>query len=330
MPEAGRAALDRALDAIYPTERDFRMGLLPVPGESEPALREVVAYRAAAPQPHWHYISYGLSELDDKVSDNPEVSGFGIELTLRLDDDRDEPAPWPVNFLRWLAGTVWNDRSPFGDGHSMPLDARLLEAVSPGVEGLAFRRDRALGSFATSNGRLTCLEVLPLTADEYALFGRWDATAIFAEMQREDPSLLWRIGRRSILAGPRAAEILERADREGSAQEMDFTGGLSWTQQGIVLDAINRFVVHKFLRYRVRHGRHAIIVSEGLELRLQPGPFALRIEGAHAVASVPPDRAQELAEALAAGRTGDRVSLDQTPMFVLGDLDLPLHPSMRF
>ena len=32
----------------------------------------------------WHFVSYGLSELYTKESDDPEYSGYGIELTFKL------------------------------------------------------------------------------------------------------------------------------------------------------------------------------------------------------------------------------------------------------
>ena len=40
-------------------------------------------YRAEDP-PHWHFVTYGFSELYSKESDDPAVSGWGFELTFRL------------------------------------------------------------------------------------------------------------------------------------------------------------------------------------------------------------------------------------------------------
>ena len=34
--------------------------------------------------PHWHYVTYGFTELYEKKSEDPEVSGYGFELTFRL------------------------------------------------------------------------------------------------------------------------------------------------------------------------------------------------------------------------------------------------------
>ncbi|KAG1606612.1 hypothetical protein G6F45_013943 [Rhizopus arrhizus] len=42
------------------------------------------ASAADAPVPHWHYITYGFSELYAKESSDADASGYGSELTFRL------------------------------------------------------------------------------------------------------------------------------------------------------------------------------------------------------------------------------------------------------
>ncbi len=316
---AGRSRIDEALDALYPSTRDHRMGLRAAPGEGIPPLDEIVAYRSLTPVPHWHYVGYGLSELGAKVSDDLAHSGFGIELTMRLVDDSETPPMWPFNLLRWLAGLVQRDRNPFGDGHSLPI-TDILESVSPGVGGLAFAVDHALGTLATSNGNVTFLQIVPLTPDEYTLMGRWDAVAVFAELRRVEPSLLWRIGRTSILAGDRGRELEERAARDGSSQEVDFTGDLEWNDATVWLDALNRQVILKFLRYRVAYGRGARIHSDDLVMTLEAGPLGLAIDDDTATLSVPAARATALATQLAASGSNTLVTFDGVPLFRLGDM----------
>ena len=33
---------------------------------------------------YWHFVTYGLSEIDEKESDNKDISGYGMEFTLKL------------------------------------------------------------------------------------------------------------------------------------------------------------------------------------------------------------------------------------------------------
>ena len=39
---------------------------------------------------YWHFVTYGLSEIDEKESDNKDISGYGMEFTLKLKKDNYE------------------------------------------------------------------------------------------------------------------------------------------------------------------------------------------------------------------------------------------------
>lgn len=63
--------------------------------------------------PHWHYVSFGLSDLhgDGRVHDftGPgSPSGFGFELTFRLRKEEGDTAPptWPAAVMQGLARYV--------------------------------------------------------------------------------------------------------------------------------------------------------------------------------------------------------------------------------
>src|SRR5207247_650469 len=86
-------------------------------GGNDP-LDGVSVYKNLDP-PHWHYITFGLSELYEKESDIPDVSGFGFELTFRLacKPEADSPPIWAVKFLQSLAKYVVNRRRGFDVGH---------------------------------------------------------------------------------------------------------------------------------------------------------------------------------------------------------------------
>lgn len=88
---------------------------------------------------HWHYVTYGFTELGEKNSPNPDVSGFGFELTFRLKKTPQEikaeaeqlkkdggkrfenqgvayVPKWPVNMLQNLGRYVFNTRRTFDVG----------------------------------------------------------------------------------------------------------------------------------------------------------------------------------------------------------------------
>jgi Suppressor of fused protein (SUFU) len=62
---------------------------------------------------HWHYVSYGLSDLYEKdPADEPEFSKWGLEITFRLakmSADRGQPPGWPFDLLNRIANWVNRD-----------------------------------------------------------------------------------------------------------------------------------------------------------------------------------------------------------------------------
>jgi len=54
-----------------------------MPGGND-SLDRISVYTATEPMEHWHFVTYGFSELYEKEKEDPEHSGFGFELTFRL------------------------------------------------------------------------------------------------------------------------------------------------------------------------------------------------------------------------------------------------------
>jgi hypothetical protein len=59
--------------------------------ENAAAFDGVSAYDAGD---HWHFVTYGLTELYGKENKNSDVSGFGYEFTFKLPKVSDAPPPW--------------------------------------------------------------------------------------------------------------------------------------------------------------------------------------------------------------------------------------------
>ncbi len=301
--EPGRLAINQALDRLYPTEADHRFAVAPKPGEGEAPLAEIVAYRASKPIPHWHYITYGLSELGKKTSTDKSLSGFGVEYTLRLVDDSDQPPAWPMNLLRWIAKSVRETREPLDPSHSTNLPNGMLDQVSPGVEGLGFLKDADLGSIETPNGAVTFVNVIPLAHREWWLLGAWDFDRYLEAVRAQQGDLLWRVRRQSVLEADGGAELLARVARDGSSQAVDYTE-LAWTEREIVLDAPSRQAMVKFLRYRLAYGREAAIISGDRKATFSPGDWRMECSEKACALSVPKADAARLADTLANAKRG--------------------------
>lgn len=79
----GWEAIDAEFDRLYPDQpKPLHYGtvLKYMLGGPDP-LDGISVYDAGD---FWHFVSYGLSELYTKESEDPEYSGYGIELTFKL------------------------------------------------------------------------------------------------------------------------------------------------------------------------------------------------------------------------------------------------------
>lgn len=81
---SGWHAIDRALKPIYGDLEPKHWGTLinRELGGKDP-LYGISAYLGQEPF-HWHFVTYGMTELYEKDSDNPDQSGWGFEFTFRL------------------------------------------------------------------------------------------------------------------------------------------------------------------------------------------------------------------------------------------------------
>lgn len=110
----GWDAIDGALARIYGDTKPRHWGTVMrwSLGGRDP-LDGISAYERADPVPHWHYVSYGMSDLYVKESEDPVESGWGFEFTFRLarEGGGTDPPVWPANLLQNLARYVFTSRN---------------------------------------------------------------------------------------------------------------------------------------------------------------------------------------------------------------------------
>ncbi len=168
----GWDAIDRALSGLYGygapfhlgTEHPWRLG-------GPDPLDGISIYPMNSPSPHWHYIGYGLSELYEKESTNSEISGWGFELTVRVVRIADGSSPplWPAGLLQSLGRYILDSGKWFEPGHTMKVSAGIdPDRPESAIRGLTFIEDPELGTIDTPHGELQFLQVVGITADEFA------------------------------------------------------------------------------------------------------------------------------------------------------------------
>jgi hypothetical protein len=204
MDEApGWTAIDDALSRIYGDTTPQHWGTLLswALGGSDP-LDGVSAFPRDEPLPHWHYVTYGLSELYEKESDVADESGWGFEFTFRLARAAHETeAPvWPTNLLQNLARYVFGSGNRFGEGHHIDANGPIaVGRADSQVRALAFTGDPELGTIATPHGRVEFLQVVGLTPEEHeAAATAGDAAGVLGILATRLPLLITDIDRASL------------------------------------------------------------------------------------------------------------------------------------
>lgn len=271
-PEArGWNAIDDALREVYGDVEPKHWGTV-VPyfmGGKDP-LTGLSAYRDVDDGNSWHFVTYGFSELYEKESEDPEVSGFGFELTLRLvADDVEEQAPWVFNFLQNLARYVFETGRCFGEGHTLPANGPIRTDSDTKIVGIAFTLDPQLGQITTPNGSVEFLQVVGVTDDELEAIQHWNARSFLELAAGKNPKLVTDLDRNSLLEDPEFAEkVAARTAQEGaSCGELyadRFTFKVSrWTRACIL--RLGAFLVEDLTRRlcgRIPFGRDFVMASD--------------------------------------------------------------------
>lgn len=187
MPDLDDAApgwdsIDAAIAPVVGTNRPEHFGTgtgLP----DQDGLWGVSAYRL---EHCWFLVTYGLSELFGKVSDDPLVSGWGEELTMRTASSEAVPG-WAVRLLARLGELVFERSTPFMPGGRLELpDAGA--AVPPAV---CWVPDRDLGSIETVHGSVAFVQTVGVSLEDLERMRLTSTDAVVSDLRQTDPFLLW-------------------------------------------------------------------------------------------------------------------------------------------
>lgn len=190
-PEAsGWDAIDAVFDEFYGGIEPVHVGYIPGLAAGS-GLQGCSAYRAAD---HWHYVTYGLTELWDKSDEaDPEISGWGYEFTLRapVEAGEDKPPQWPFNLLEQLAKTTNQGGSVYEVGHRIDVRRPITGEDDTALTALAITRDTELPELIDSpNGAFALLQVIGITADELARMKDSSTAAVLEELADGNPLLI--------------------------------------------------------------------------------------------------------------------------------------------
>lgn len=215
----GWRAIDRAVDRLYPGVEPAHWGTKVrwSAGGPDP-LDGISAYPGEGPR-HWHYVTYGLSELYGKTSGDADVSGWGIELTFRLARTEGDAAPtWPWSLLQNLARYVFESGNVLSPGDHTDLNGPIALKEDTAIRAALFVMDPKLDPIDTPNGRISFVQVIGVTIDEYEAAVEWDTNWMVEILGERNPLLVTDVRRASLLDDANVRQqIADGIARDGSS-----------------------------------------------------------------------------------------------------------------
>jgi hypothetical protein len=269
-------------------------------------LQGISVYKNLEPLPHFHYVTYGFSDLYEKESQDAELSGYGFELTFRLAcgiDDEDPPV-WALNFLQNIARYVFSSGNRLEENHHIDLNGPIALAEETEICFIALAKDPQLGEIDSPNGRVTFLEVVGLCADEHELIKDWDCGRMLEHVGRQWPLWITDLKRKSILIDPNlAADVRLQAEREGSSQGETFVRKAEWLAKDnsllITIGATAVRDVVRLLKTRLMHDKPFALYGPQQGIVFKPdAEDAWKTEEALAVLPLSPQTAVEMLASL--------------------------------
>ena len=279
--QAGFDAIAEVMHRLYPDQDGLYYGtIIPYTLGGDDPLDGVEIWKSEHSIPHWHYVTYGFTELYEKESEDPEVSGYGFELTFRLKRGKEkQPPTWPVSLLQNLARYVFSSGNAFGPGHHMNANGPIALETDTQLTALGFRTDPELGELDTPNGHFMFLQVVGLTEDEMDAMMCWNGEKFLVELERQIPLCITDLSRLSLMENP----SLRAAWQAGMNLDGSSTGFLYMDEleaklenghSALRLGAGHDQTLVRMLRARVGKGRTLFLQSRNQAVMLRPGKQA--------------------------------------------------------
>ena len=276
--QAGFDAIAQKLKQLYPKQDGiFYRSIIPYMLGGNDPLDGVEIWKSETGVPHWHYVTYGYSELYEKECEDPAVSGYGFEMTFRLKCGKEEQPPvWPVNLLQNLARYVFSSGNVVGVGHYIDGNGPIALETDTKLTALGFCMDEELREMDTPNGHVIFLQAIGITSDEMEAFMCWDGKKFLEEMSKYSPFGITDLFRSSYMDNPNFYE----AWKQGLEQDGSSTGFLYLDEVGAYLDKGRAYlrlgaghdqILNRMLRARVGKGRNLYLQGTEDVVQFLPG-----------------------------------------------------------
>lgn len=121
---------------------------------------------------YWHFVTYGLSELYEKETNDKEISGYGMEFTFKLKKDQyeneEEEIKCICGILQAIAritfteGEIFHAYEYLYTGQTEGIDSKMKSNIT----GFITISDPDFNSIHTPNGKVDFIELIGVTTKE--------------------------------------------------------------------------------------------------------------------------------------------------------------------
>ncbi len=324
-PSPGWEAIDTALQSLYGDQQPHHYGtILPWGLGGNDPLRGISVYERQTPFPHWHFITYGLTELYEKESDDANLSGYGFELTFRLKKGSETAPPtWALSLLQNIARYVFQTGNAFKVGHYLNCNGPIALTEKTKLGALLFTDDPELGNIDSPHGAARFIQMTGITEDEEDAIKCWNSEGVSRLLNQQLALLQTDLARPSILEKPETRQYIERmATAEGSSSSF-----LYYHESSAKLKNNNRFLYFQIGAYKVLalkavlagrlpFGKTLLVQGSETAILFKPGEITTwQIEDDLVVATLSKQVQEELIQSLVP--KAKTVSLLSEPNFTL-------------
>jgi suppressor of fused-like protein len=144
--------------------------------------------------PHWHYISFGLSDLhgDGRVHEisGPEgPSGFGFELTFRLkrEDSDSSPPTWPAELMQGLARYVFQTGNILCPGDHVSWHVPLDNGESR-LQHMLMAEDPQMSPVVSQCGKTQFVQIVGVCLEELKAAQQWNGPGVLELLMKHTVS----------------------------------------------------------------------------------------------------------------------------------------------
>ena len=125
---------------------------------------------------YYHFVTYGLSELYEKQNDIKDISGYGMEFTLKLKNDsnvNDDKLEDLADVLQDIARITFTEGELFNENEFIDFGDNLFDS---NIAGFITGIDKDAGIIETGNGKVKFIILVGVSKEEIEALKRKDLT----------------------------------------------------------------------------------------------------------------------------------------------------------